>query len=404
MNVLYLTSRSDFPCAVGGSATRIVSIAKGLMEEGATVHVLSAKPSLAPGADDAGLPAAGTQEGISFEYTCGRRAAARTRIGAAYLYLKGLWGAARAVRRIARSASVDAILLGGVEAPEFVVLAKLLARSVGAPLIGAQSEFPFVYRRKTFAMRVQQWLCEHLNFNYKLLDGMIVISNHLYDYFSTRLRRGAALLRVPILVDVSAFPQHIAKPGGGQRLVTFCGNLEHKGEVECLLRAFAAAAGDCPDWGLQVIGASNSPKRMEDLRALVTKLRLEGRVHFRGAVARNDIPSRLMEGDVMALPRASGVFSQAGFPTKLGEYLATGKPVVVTGTGDIPRYLEDGVSAYLVPPDDVGAFAERLRFVMTHPLEAETVGRRGREVAVGEFDYRIHGRRIFDFIRKLNRH
>jgi hypothetical protein len=41
---------------------------------------------------------------------------------------------------------------------------------------------------------------------------------------------------------------------------------------------------------------------------------------------------------------------------------------------------------------------------MTHPLEAEAVGRRGREVAVGEFDYRIHGRRIFDFIRKLNRH
>ena len=43
--------------------------------------------------------------------------------------------------------------------------------------------------------------------------------------------------------------------------------------------------------------------------------------------------------------------ARGGFPTKLGEYLATGKPVCVTKVGEITVYLEDNVSAFLAEPE-----------------------------------------------------
>ena len=49
---------------------------------------------------------------------------------------------------------------------------------------------------------------------------------------------------------------------------------------------------------------------------------------------------------MLVLARPDNIQAKGGFPTKLGEYLATGNPVVVTKVGEIPNYLIDGVNAF----------------------------------------------------------
>ena len=71
---------------------------------------------------------------------------------------------------------------------------------------------------------------------------------------------------------------------------------------------------------------------------------------------------------------------------------------MVTATGDIPLYLSDGVNAYLVPPDDTGAFAARLAEVFANPSAARQVGARGRETARREFDVVSQGQRLAAFM------
>jgi glycosyltransferase involved in cell wall biosynthesis len=75
--------------------------------------------------------------------------------------------------------------------------------------------------------------------------------------------------------------------------------------------------------------------------------------------------------------------------------------MVIMRTGDIVESLVDGVSAYLVPPDDVPSLEEALRHVLLHPAEARSVGRRGRELAVRQFDYRVVGAHVASFIAEL---
>jgi glycosyltransferase involved in cell wall biosynthesis len=84
-------------------------------------------------------------------------------------------------------------------------------------------------------------------------------------------------------------------------------------------------------------------------------------------------------------------------PTKLGEYLATGRPVVVTATGDIPKYLHDGVEAFVVEPGDVHSFSEALERALYNPVAAE-VGRAGQRLARREFDTVVHMRRLLETI------
>ena len=74
---------------------------------------------------------------------------------------------------------------------------------------------------------------------------------------------------------------------------------------------------------------------------------------------------------------------------------------MVNANCDIPRYLEDDVSAYLVDPHDEELFTFRLRYALEHRDEAAAVGAWGRAVAVREFDYRRHGSRLVDFFSSL---
>ena len=73
----------------------------------------------------------------------------------------------------------------------------------------------------------------------------------------------------------------------------------------------------------------------------------------------NEVPQLLMDSEVLALDRPNSIQAQCGFPTKLGEYLLTGNPVVVTKVGDIPLFLEDGVSALLAEKRNAENLPER---------------------------------------------
>jgi glycosyltransferase involved in cell wall biosynthesis len=88
-------------------------------------------------------------------------------------------------------------------------------------------------------------------------------------------------------------------------------------------------------------------------------------------------------------------------PTKVAEYLASGVPTVLTTTGDIARFVEDGVSAYLVPPGDRPALVQAIRRVLSDRDDAGAVGRRGREVAARYFDYRVAGDTVSAFIARV---
>lgn len=97
----------------------------------------------------------------------------------------------------------------------------------------------------------------------------------------------------------------------------------------------------------------DGPLRKE-LEADVAARGLGPVVRFVGVKGKADLPDWYRAADVMVLPSRS-----EGIPNVLRESLACGTPFVASRVGGIPE-LDDGVSAWLVPPGDPVALAEAL--------------------------------------------
>ena len=403
----------------GGAATsRVAAYARGLRAAGIPSQIILLQPSEIPSLGVFNHKVRGEYEGIAFEYSCGRTVWGRSFRERRWLDLKGLVRGTMMVARLRPIGDQGAVLLYG-ENPLIAFALRLASRRAGLPLLAEVSELPFVRaRRRPIVGRLARG---YEPFAFRVFDGAIVVTERLERHVAPLLPRGAGIVRVPVLVDLDAFAgdarggaeEREVLAGGSQarsddaslgavRRVVYCGMLnEEKDGVATLMRAFAALPAELSDVRLELVGDSYQASRIPEFRAIGADLGIEARVDFVGTVPRDALRPYLAQATVLALARPSSLQAAAGFPTKLAEYLASGRPVVVTRTSEIDRFLSDGESAYLVPPDDWRAFAAALRIPLEHPAEAEAVGREGRRVAEQVFDYRLGGRVLAEFVRSL---
>jgi len=103
----------------------------------------------------------------------------------------------------------------------------------------------------------------------------------------------------------------------------------------------------------------------------------------------------------LLLARPNNIQAKGGFPTKLGEYLASGVPVVITNVGEISQYLTDKKNAYIAEPDNPISFASKIKEALQNYNEAKFIGEKGKEVANNVFSYKVQGRYLIEMIRKI---
>ncbi len=199
-------------------------------------------------------------------------------------------------------------------------------------------------------------------------------------------------------MDFRRFERTYPKPVG-YKYVCYCGSLTmQKDGVDILIMSFAKVAMRFPGIHLLLIGKADTPEDEIYLRKLVSDLRIEEKVLFIGKIPRNEIPPYLCNADVLALARPRSMIADAGFPSKLTEYLATGQPVVATKVGEIPLFLMDGVNAYLAEPDSPEDFADKITYVLDNYYSAKKVGEKGKELTKTFFNYNYQAKRILDFL------
>jgi trehalose synthase len=106
---------------------------------------------------------------------------------------------------------------------------------------------------------------------------------------------------------------------------------------------------------------------------------------------------------VNAVQRFSKVVIQKsireGFCLSVTEALWKGTPVVASDVGGIPLQIEDGRNGYLLAPDDVDGFADRVVHLLKNPAEAEELGSRGIETVRKKF---LITRLLSDYLDMLN--
>jgi len=384
--ILMIGGGELFPDGTGATA-RMRAFARGLHLMGVDVRVLllvSRPPDDWP---DPNGPVSGVWRGVPFEYMGGIRHGERGWLSRRIRELRAVGRTFSEILAVSGNGRPTAVVLLGTNL-RWILPVAAACRWAGTPLVHDRTEFPFVYDDDGGGPgRLWRWMYEGAVF--RLFDGVTVISTHLESYMRTRVRSGAWVLRIPILVEHETF-ECPGSPVAG--LVGYAGSLAHRDELVQLIEAVSIVRRDHPETRLRIIGGGSESQALY-LKGVASRFSMGDAIEMPGFARADEVPGLLCECAAMALPRAAGLFSTAGMPTKLGEYLSSGRPVTVTATGDIPMCLHDGVDAFVVEPGDLSAFASALGRALYDPASV-AVGLAGSRVARREFDPETHMRRL----------
>lgn len=182
-------------------------------------------------------------------------------------------------------------------------------------------------------------------------------------------------------VDTEKFSPDDATQRNGTPL--FVGRLlPHKG-INYLIDAVA------PDMPLKVIGQPQDERFYSDLQALAAGKQVSfihdcddaGLIQAYRKALCVVLPStyRDMYGGKTNVPELLG--------QTLLEGMACGAPAICTEVASLPEIVEDGVTGFVVPPNDSRALGEKLIWLRDHTEEAQAMGERARERVLEKFTW-----------------
>lgn len=115
-----------------------------------------------------------------------------------------------------------------------------------------------------------------------------------------------------------------------------------------------------PEWTFHLVGKDFEDAYSKSINDLVITKKLEGHVFLYGT--RNDTAAIINQADLAILTSKS-----EGLPVSLLEYGLYGKPVVVTGVGELPLVVQNEVNGFVVPSENRTIFYEAIVQLIESP-------------------------------------
>jgi glycosyltransferase involved in cell wall biosynthesis len=121
-----------------------------------------------------------------------------------------------------------------------------------------------------------------------------------------------------------------------------------------------------------------------------------------GWVARVHVPELLAAADILVQPGSSNSYNDYRFPSKLPDFLASGRPVVLPRT-NIGLHLRDGAEALILERGDAAEISEKVALLAANPELRVEVGEGGRAFALRELRWSRNVDQIIDLYQRLNK-
>lgn len=372
MNFIFVSTGS-YP-DIHAAAIRQSVLAKGLVELGHSIRFLVLTPQDWDGKKKIDY------FGVQFEELNSYKGS--NKILKHYYYLRSVLKAKKILKQQAKENKLDALVVFSIMSIHTVPIDYLIkkAKDYHIKVFHERTELPYVFDINKRMLHIYQ---------HKMLprfDGIFVISDKLIAYLK---QFNPALKKLLTVVDLSFFSSTQPSPYPFP-YVGYCGNISgSKDGVPVLIEAFAKIRDRFPQLKLVLVGNNSNKTAIKETLDTISRLGITDRVVFTGLVERDMMPVILCNAAILVVAKPNNELNSGNFPIKIGEYLATGVPIVVTSVGEIPLFVKDGETGFLSEPDNADAFAKKMEEALADPERSKAIGQAGKKVAQELFDYKI---------------
>ena len=278
--------------------------------------------------------------------------------------------------------------------PFFNIIYSIYLRNRGIKFVLDKTEYPKGFQRANFIQKC------FIKFNLKRFDKILTISFELTKFYGNIIGN-ENVFHLPMSVSPSRF-------FGLKRnfdVVDYIGvvfGVHNRDNIKDCILAFLEYCKNCRydnQLELHLIGDFDKLLKLntnlEFLRELIAK---NERIKLVGIMDNEDIPQYLINS--YCLMSSPLEFISGGFPTKLGEYLLSSRPVIITDVGEISYYLKDNIHGLLCNPGDLKALASKIEKLRLNSFNAEKIGANGKNLALSAFNSKYYINDLINFLKK----
>jgi len=214
-------------------------------------------------------------------------------------------------------------------------------------------------------------------------DCFIAISAYNYKSLINFGLDQRKIIYHPVGIDINQFSFRYQSESSRDnmciKVITVARLVKEKG-LQYGIRAVYKLLQQNPRLNLKYNIIGEGPLR-EDLTGLIRELKLSKVVHLLGPQGQKHVIKMLQESHIFLLPSIA-----EALPVVLMESQAVGLPVIATAVGSVDQIVLNKKSGFIVPPRDVDALADKLKYLIEHPERWSEMGRIGRKYVEENFD------------------
>jgi glycosyltransferase involved in cell wall biosynthesis len=233
-----------------------------------------------------------------------------------------------------------------------------------------------------------KWFGFLVNFSYlnRMSNKLIVFSHFLRDMYIEKGFKEEDIFIQPNLTD---FEFWFTKDFEIKYTIGYSGTPTVKDGLYDLFKAISILQNGAFNVSLLVIGDTTfGSSLIPDLKIECQILGISEKVTFAGLVESSMVKKYLSECKILAITRPSNKQTKAGFPTKLGEYFATKKPILATNFGDIEKYFNNGDDLVIAESGSPESIAQKIRWMVENSDISEHIAQRGCNKAKELLDFK----------------
>lgn len=218
-----------------------------------------------------------------------------------------------------------------------------------------------------------------------IADSVIAISAHLEERMKQICKKKIPVTLIPINVNFN-FLNNEYKAPGEQIKIFYGGSFGEKDGLKYLLKGFELVAKNNKNIILVLTGKGEVSYDFKEIMKLIENSEYKERIHYKGYLNADEYYKVLNECDIFCMTRNNSLYANAGFPFKLGEFLASGKAVIATDVGDVSKYLKNGVNSILIKPESPEDISNAINRIVENPGLIKQFGLEARKTAEQHFN------------------